>query len=490
MMLKHTKIVATISDKRCDVPFLQQLFAEGMDVVRLNSAHLDEEGFLKIINNVRAVSNRIAILVDTKGPEIRTTVAHEPIELTIGDKLKVIGNPEGISSKEAIYVSYRNIAQEMKIGDDILIDDGEIDLKVIDRQPDYLLCKVQNDGTVGSRKSVNIPGVRINLPTITDRDRKFIALADKHKVDFIAHSFVRSQEDVMEVQAILDELKSPIKIIAKIENQEGVDRADEILNHAYGIMVARGDLGIEVAQEKIPAIQRTLIRKAIRHKKPVIVATQMLHSMIDHPRPTRAEITDIANAIYYRTDAIMLSGETAYGKYPVEAVRTMTKVAYETEKTKLAENDIRVPYAFDDNEVTSFLAKQAVKTASRLNTEAIFTDSHTGRTARVLAAFRGKKPVFVMATTDRLARELALSYGVWAEHLPGRGIDNTKESRRAYYVAAIQKMLEHKMIDKKDRIAYLGGSFGEVGGTTYLDINEVWKILEAKEKYNLPDYTT
>ena len=387
-MLKHTKIVATISDKRCDVPFIQQLFDEGMDVVRLNSAHLDQEGFLKIITNVRAVSDRIAILVDTKGPEIRTTAALTPIELATGERVKVIGDPRGISSKETIYVSYPNIADEMKVGDDILIDDGEIDLKVIGKEDDCLLCSVQNDGTVGSRKSVNIPGVRINLPTITDRDRDFIALADKYEVDFIAHSFVRSKEDVLEVQAILDELKSPIKIIAKIENQEGVDNADEILQHAYGVMIARGDLGIEVPQEKIPAIQRMLIRKAIKYKKPVIVATQMLHSMIEHPRPTRAEITDIANAIYYRTDAIMLSGETAYGKYPVEAVRTMTKVAHETEKTKLAENDIRVPYDFDDNEVTSFLAKQAVKTASRLNTQAIFTDSHTGRTARVLAAFR------------------------------------------------------------------------------------------------------
>lgn len=488
-MLKHTKIVATISDKRCDVPFIQQLFDEGMDVVRLNSAHLDQEGFLKIITNVRAVSDRIAILVDTKGPEIRTTAALAPIELATGERVKVIGDPRGISSKETIYVSYPNIADEMKVGDDILIDDGEIDLKVIGKEDDCLLCSVQNDGTVGSRKSVNIPGVRINLPTITDRDRDFIALADKYEVDFIAHSFVRSKEDVLEVQAILDELKSPIKIIAKIENQEGVDNVDEILQHAYGVMIARGDLGIEVPQEKIPAIQRMLIRKAIKYKKPVIVATQMLHSMIEYPRPTRAEITDIANAIYYRTDAIMLSGETAYGKYPVEAVRTMTKVAHETEKTKLAENDIRVPYDFDDNEVTSFLAKQAVKTASRLNTQAIFTDSHTGRTARVLAAFRGRKPVFAMTTTRRLARELALSYGVWAEYLPGKGMENTKESRRAYYMAAIRKMLDQKMLDMKDRVAYLGGSLGETGGTTYLDINEVWKVLEANEKYNLPDYT-
>lgn len=489
-MLKHTKIVATISDKRCDVPFIAQLFEEGMNVVRMNSAHLNEEGLMGIINNVRQVSSRIALLVDTKGPEIRTTAAEAPIELKVGQRIVVKGDPSGISSAESICLSYPDIAKEMQVGEDILIDDGEMDLKVIEAYPDYLVCSVQNDGTVGSRKSVNIPGVRINLPSITPRDRDFIKLAAKYDIDFIAHSFVRNREDVLAVQKILDEVGSPIKIIAKIENQEGVDNIDEILEASYGIMVARGDLGIEVPAEKIPAIQRSLIRKAIHHKKPVIVATQMLHSMISNPRPTRAEITDIANAIYYRTDAIMLSGETAYGKYPVEAVRTMTKVAYESEKNKLTENDIRVPYtSSDNNEVTAFLAKQAVKSVARLNTKAIFTDSHTGRTARVLAAFRGASPVFAMTTTDRLARELALSYGVWAEHLPGSGINNTKESRRAYYLAAIRKMVESGMLSAEDRIAYLGGSFGETGGTTYLDISEAWKILEAKEKYNLPDFT-
>ena len=354
----------------------------------------------------------------------------------------------------------------------------------------YLLCSAQNDGTVGSRKSVNIPGVRISLPAITERDREFIALAATHSVDFIAHSFVRSRADVLAVQEILDELKSPIKIIAKIENQEGVDNADEILDAAFGIMVARGDLGIEVPQEKIPGIQRVLIKQAVQHKKPVIVATQMLHSMIHNPRPTRAEITDIANAIYYRTDAVMLSGETAYGKYPVEAVRTMTKTAYEAEKTKLAENDIRVPYVqYDDREVTEFLAKQAVKATMRMNVKAIVTDSHTGRTARVLAAFRGKSTVYAIATSERLARELALSYGVWAEYQQGKGDGNTKESRRAYFVEAIKRLLERGLIERKDRVAYLGGSFGEVGGTTYLEIIEAWRILEAKERYNLPDYT-
>ena len=488
-MLKHTKIVATISDKKCEVDFLKKLFDEGMNVVRMNSAHLDEEGFLKIINNVRQVSYRIALLIDTKGPEIRTTVAHEDILLKTGDVIRVEGNPQGISSREAIYVSYTNLTQRMEVGKDILIDDGEVDLKVTEVHDNHLICISQNDGVVGSRKSVNIPDVRIDLPSLTEKDKENIIFAIKNDVDFIAHSFVRSKQDVLDVKKILEEHDSHIKIIAKIENQEGVDNIDEILSEAYGIMVARGDLGIEVAQEKIPAIQRALIRKAIHHKKPVIVATQMLHSMIHNPRPTRAEITDIANAIYYRTDAVMLSGETAYGKYPVEAVRTLTQVARESEKSKLSENDIRVPFMQDDREVTSFLAKQAVKSAAKLKTKAIITDSHTGRTARVLAAFRGSKPVFAMATSERLARELALSYGVWAEHQPGEGIENTKESRRAYFEDAIRKLIDYKMINKEDRVAYLGGSFGETGGTTYLDINEAGKILEAREKYNLPDYT-
>ncbi|HLW09992.1 MAG TPA: pyruvate kinase, partial [Fermentimonas sp.] len=446
-MHKHTKIVATISDKRCEVPFIKELFEAGMNVVRLNSAHLDEKGFLNIINNVREVSDEIALLVDTKGPEIRTTVAEASIELKTGELIKIVGNPEGVSSKETLFISYPGIAKEMDEGDDILIDDGEIDLKVIEVNEDYVLCKAMNDGVIGSRKSVNIPGVRINLPAITERDKEFIELSVKHEVDFIAHSFVRSGDDVKAVQEILNKLNSPIKIIAKIENQEGVDNADDILEEAYGIMIARGDLGIEVEQEKIPGIQRILIKKAIHYKKPVIVATQMLHSMIVNPRPTRAEITDIANAIYYRTDAVMLSGETAYGKYPVEAVKTMAKAAYEAELTKLADNDIRVPMnPEDDREVTEFLAKQAVKSSNRLNVKAIITDSHTGKTARVLAAFRGKSPIHAITTTKRLARELALSYGISAEYQEGRGDGNTKESRRAYFTEALRRLIDQKLI--------------------------------------------
>ena len=227
--------------------------------------------------------------MDTKGPEIRTTFAEQDIILKTGDIIRVEGKPDGVSSREAIFISYPNLTERMEVGKNILIDDGEVDLKVAEVHGKYLICVSQNDGIVGSRKSVNIPDVRIDLPSLTEKDIYNIKFAIENDVDFVAHSFVRNKQDVLDVQKILDDHNSHIKIIAKIENQEGVDNIDEILQEAYGIMVARGDLGIEVAQEKIPAIQRAMIRKAIHFKKPVIVATQMLHSMIHNPRPTRGD---------------------------------------------------------------------------------------------------------------------------------------------------------------------------------------------------------
>ncbi len=476
-MLKHTKIVATISDKRCEVDFIHALFHEGMNVVRMNSAHLDEAGFTKIINNVREVSSRIGILMDTKGPEVRTTNSQQPIALKFGDKIQVKGDPDQETTGSCICVSYRDFVQVMKVGGLILIDDGEIELKVLEKKEDHLLCEVLNDAVLGSRKSVNVPGVRINLPSLTEKDKKNILFAIEQKIDFIAHSFVRTKQDILDIQRILDEHRSSIKVIAKIENQEGVDNIDDILEAAYGIMVARGDLGIEVAQEKIPGLQRVLIRKCVAAKKPVIVATQMLHSMIENPRPTRAEVTDVANAIYYRTDAIMLSGETAYGKYPVEAVKVMARVAREAEKTKLSENDIRVPLPSDDLDVTSFLAKQAVKASSKLHVKAIITDSYTGRTARYLAAFRGKAPVMAICYKEQTTRELALSYGVWAEYQPEES--NTKE----YFLSALDKLIKKGMINRNDMVAYLSGSFGEGGGTSFLEINNAGKIIDSTRQF-------
>lgn len=483
-MLKHTKIVATISDQRCDVEFIDALYKAGMNVVRLNTAHMDEEGLSRVVNNVRAVSNRIGILMDTKGPEVRTTPTENNVSIPFvtGDLVKISGDPNGVTTHEHIYVSYPRFVHDLSVGSTILIDDGDLELKVIEKHEDYLLCEAQNEATMGNRKSVNVPGVRINLPSLTDKDRKNILWAIQNDLDFIAHSFVRSKQDVLDIQHILDEYNSPIKIIAKIENQEGVDNIDEILEAAYGIMIARGDLGIEVAAEKIPGIQRILIRKCVEVKKPVIVATQMLHSMINNPRPTRAEVTDIANAIYYRTDALMLSGETAYGKYPVEAVQTMTKVAREAEKTKLAANDIRVPIEGNDLDVTSFLAKQAVKSSSKLNVKAIITDSHTGRTARYLAAFRGPATVFAICYRERVMRMLSLSYGVWAVHQPWN------DSRRGYFYDALYQLIKSGRITRDNMVAYLSGSFGEGGGTTFLEINNVGRVLDASSSYTLPTF--
>lgn len=479
-MSKSTKIVATISDIRCDVDFIRQLYIEGMNVVRMNSAHIQREGFLRIINNVRAVSSNIAILMDTKGPEVRTTkVQDDSIDIKTGDEIKIYGDPERISTAEAISVNYPYFVRDLNVNDNILFDDGEIDVKVVSKTDDYLVCVAQNDGVLGSRKSVNVPGVRINLPSLTERDKENILLAIEFDVDFIAHSFVRNKQDLLDIQKILDEHNSQIKLISKIENQEGVDNIDEILEYTYGVMIARGDLGIEVPQEKIPGIQRKLIRKCVKAKKPVIVATQMLHTMIKNPRPTRAEVTDIANAIYYRTDALMLSGETAYGKYPVEAVRTMASIAREAEKTKMSENDI--PIEISTNDLTSFLCHAAVETSTKVGTKALITDTYSGRTARYLAAYRGTIPVLAICYHDRTVRELALSYGVFPT------FKETKTNTKQYFVEALQDLLDKGWVEGEDSVGYLGGSFGE-GGITFLEVNNVKKMLEFRDKFLLPNF--
>ena len=476
-MAKQTKIIATISDKRCEVDFIQALFNEGLNVVRLNSAHLSKDGFDKIIGNVRAVSDEIAILMDTKGPEIRTTIADEPLSIKSGDIIKIYGDPNRKTESGTIAVSYPHFVREIALGSDILFDDGEIEVQVIEKRDDYLLCEAHNDGILGSRKSVNVPSARINMPSLTDKDRANILYAIENNIDFIAHSFVRSKQDILDIQEILDQHKSSIKIIAKIENQEGVDNIDEILQAAYGVMIARGDLGIEIAQEKIPGIQRLLIRKCVLAQKPVIVATQMLHSMIQNPRPTRAEVTDVANAIFYRTDALMLSGETAYGKYPIESVHTMSKIAEEAEKGKLSDNDIKIPHSTNERDITSFLARQAVESQHVLETKAILTASYTGRTVRFLAAYRGVNPIYAMCPTKPLVRQLALSYGVIPVYQVGDG------HVRDYYLKALHNLVDRGLISVTDKVVYLSSNDRNgVSGTTFLEINLVSHIFNNENK--------
>jgi pyruvate kinase len=478
--MKQTKIVASISDRRCDTGFIRELFDAGMNVVRMNTAHASADGIRTIISNTRAVSRHIGILIDTKGPEVRSTGNDEPIQYRIGEKVRIYGNPDKDTTHDEVNLSYPNIAEDVNVGDDILFDDGELDMKVVGKEDNCLIVEVQNDGKLGSHKSVNVPGAHIDLPALTEKDKKNILLAIDEDIDFIAHSFVRNREDVLAVQRILDEHHSDIKIISKIENQEGVDNIDEIIEASYGIMIARGDLGIEVPIERIPGIQRQIIRKCVQAKKPVIVATQMLHTMINNPRPTRAEVTDIANAIYYRTDALMLSGETASGKYPVEAVTTMAAIAEQAEKDKMRENDIEVPLSKNSN-VTEFLAKSAIDATEKLGVKGIITDSSTGRTARNLAAFRGPHPVLAICYNEKLQRLLALSYGVIPvyqhEHMDSQDC----------FMAALRMLRQKGYINEEDKIAYLSGSFGEGGGTTFLEINNVKEVFDKSYMFHLPN---
>ena len=482
-MKKFTKIVATISDKRCEKEFIQSLFDNGLNVVRMNSAHLNHEGFEKIIGNVRAVSDRIGLLMDTKGPEVRTTSneGDADIEIMEGDKVKVVGNPDGLTSHDIICLSYAGIADDVRPGAHLLIDDGELDFVIDSIDGGTILCTATNSGSLGSRKSVNIPGVSICLPSLTQRDIVNIHTAIDLDIDFIAHSFVRSKQDVLDIQAILDSRGSHIKIIAKIENQEGIDNFDEILEVAYGVMIARGDLGIEVPAEKIPSIQNDLISRCIAAHKPVIVATQMLHSMITSPRPTRAEVSDIANAVYQRTDALMLSGETAYGKYPVEAISTMARVAIEAENMlhKMPHNDEQHPKM--ENDVTSFLAHQAVDSAEVLGTHAIITDSYTGRTARYIASFRGKNPTLALCYYSHVIRQLALSYGVFPVFL------QRSATSREYLYTGLKQLINLGLLENDYLIAYIGGAYGEGRGTSFLEINRVGDILADYDTYLLPN---
>lgn len=467
-MKKLTKILATISNDRCDVEFLKQLYDAGMDAVRLNTAHQMPEETIRVVQKVREVSEKIPIVLDTKGPEIRTAKSVD-IEVKKGDIIKLRAEADSNPEDDCLSVSYENICRDLDLGNKILIDDGAIELIVREKKCSYLLCEVQNNGIIKKNKSINLPGVRLNLPTLSKKDREYIEFAIKYELDFIAHSFVRNKEDIGKIQDILDAYDSKIKIIAKIENQQGIDNIDEILDHVAGIMVARGDLAIEVPAEKIPVIQRNLVRKCMVRKKTVIIATQVLHSMIEHPRPTRAEITDIANAVFTGTDAIMLSGETAYGKYPVEAVEIMTKAIVEAEANSTHVHDHEV--LEHDNKTSVFLSKTAVSAFEKLNTKAIITDTDTGKTARYLSAFRGPVPIYAQCYDKRVMRELGISFGVSADYI------DVETSKKDFIRFTLNNLLRIDEVSMSDLVVVLAGNFGKKAGPSFVEISTVDNML-------------
>ncbi len=470
MHSKQTKIICTISSQKCDPKFIKSLIDSGMNVARLNTAHISTEEADIIIANIRTVSDRIGILIDTKGPEVRICEITEPLDLKTGDTITIASNhlPE-----RGFQVNYEGFVEEVPVGSSILIDDGEIELSVTGKTETELRCTVANDGTIKNYKSVNVPRIQLNMPALTEKDADFIDWATRSNVEFIAHSFVRSRDDVMAVQSILDMRKSPIKIIAKIENRAGVDTIDTILDVAHSIMVARGDLGVEIPAEEVPVIQKQIIRTCIRRIKPVITATQMLHTMIDNPRPTRAEVSDVANAIYDGTDAVMLSGETAYGKYPVEAVQTMADIARNVEAHKTSTN-YKLPVFQQEEKLMprNHLAKAAVSIALSIPAKAIITSTKSGDTAQICASYRGSTPIFALSDRARTVRELSLSYGVHAKQVE---IPQTTES---LVKTCLKSLLDEGHIDFEDLIVFIGGGHIYSARTNFLQVDTPATLLK------------
>ena len=465
--MKKTKIVATMSDFRCTEEFVSKLFDAGMDVIRINSAHVSEEGATRIVEIVHRVNPAIPIMIDTKGPEIRvTTIADEygnSINFRAGDRVAVRGSDgSDLTTRKVVYMNVPSIVRDIPVGARMLIADGELEIRVVGKTDEELDCEFVVGGAMRSRKSVNVPGVSIDLPSVTEKDRRFIEWAVKNDVDFIAHSFVRSARDIRAVQEILDARGSNIKIISKIENQEGLDNIDEIIEASYGIMVARGDLGVELPAEV----------------RPVIIATQMLYSMVKSPRPTRAEVSDVASAIYERVDAVMLSDETAMGDFPVESVETMARIAREIERDETHFKPmIDMDMVSVNHEITAQLARSAVRASTNLPIKYVVLDTKTGRTGRYLAAFRGRKTVMAVCYQLHAQRILALSYGV----VP---ILRNQELTDRYHflVDALEFIDQYKKLQDEDLLAIVGGSFGPDGGASYVEIANVHNIRKRNEE--------
>jgi pyruvate kinase len=453
--MKRTKLIGTLSI--ASLNYLPRLFKEGLDIVRINTAHQTLPEAESILKHVRRVSDRLPLLIDTKGPELRTAKM-QPLHVKQGQTVVFSDSPG------AVNLNHKGFLKLVPKGSTVFIDDGAIELTVVSRTQKGLVCRARGSGTICGKKSVNVPGIRNPLPAVSKQDREFIAFALKHDITFIAHSFVRSKHDVLAVKNLLG--KSKIRLIAKIENSEGVEHIDEILDHVYGIMIARGDLGMELPQEKLPGIQKALIKKCIERKKPVIVATQMLHSMIGNPRPTRAEVSDVANAIYDGADALMLSGETAIGRYPVAAVATMRGIAAEVEMA--VQSDVR-PIRED---VPAFLAKAAIEAANLLRAKAIIADTLTGRTALYLSACRGRQPVFAMCYDQRTQLELALSYGVFPfQAAPVKGADEFVRN-------SAKLLIDKKMLKRADLVVVIAGSFGPAKGASFIEIAPLRHLAE------------
>ncbi|ALC82001.1 MULTISPECIES: pyruvate kinase [Bacillus] len=477
--MRKTKIVCTIGPASESVETLTNLMEAGMNVARLNFSHGDYEEHGARISNIRkaseSIGKNVALLLDTKGPEIRThTMENGAIELKEGSEI-IVSMKEVIGTTEKFSITYEGLIEDVHEGSIILLDDGLIGLKVteVNKGSDEIKTTIMNSGTLKNKKGVNVPGVSVNLPGITEKDANDIVFGIEQGVDFIAASFVRRPSDVLEIRELLEEHNATdIQIIPKIENQEGVDNIDDILEVSDGLMVARGDLGVEIPAEEVPLVQKELIRKCNALGKPVITATQMLDSMQRNPRPTRAEASDVANAIFDGTDAIMLSGETAAGIYPVEAVQTMHNIASRSEQALNYKDILSTRSQQVGMSITDAIGQSVAHTAINLDVSAIVTPTVSGHTARMISKYRPKAPIVAVTTSPSVSRKLALVFGVVATS--GGKCSTTDEMIEG----AVQESINSGVVNHGDLIVITAGvPVGEAGSTNLMKVYIVGDII-------------
>lgn len=475
--MRKTKIVCTIGPASESVDQLVALMNAGMNVARLNFSHGDHKEHGARIANIREAARRtgktVGILLDTKGPEIRTgEMATEKVVLKAGQQL-IISMKEVKGTAEKISVTYPGLAKDVHPGSKILLDDGLIELEVLSRTDDEIVTKVLNSGELKSKKGVNVPGVSVNLPGITEKDAKDILFGIEQGIDFIAASFVRRASDVLEIRELLEKNHAGhIMIIPKIENREGVENIDEILSVSDGLMVARGDLGVEIPAEEVPLVQKMLIKKCNALGKPVITATQMLDSMQRNPRPTRAEASDVANAIFDGTDAIMLSGETAAGEYPVEAVKTMDRIAYRTEQALNYRELYETRSRDSETTITDAIGQAVTNTALKLKVSTIITATVSGHTAKVVSKYRPKALILAVTSTEEALRKLTLFWGVYPV------LGKTAASTDEMLESAVDQALKSGFVHHGDLVVITAGvPVGEVGTTNLLKVHVVGEVL-------------
>lgn len=473
---RKTKIVCTIGPASEDIAVLSELLKAGMNVARLNFSHGTHEEHKQRIANIRLASKEtgipVAIMLDTKGPEIRIGLLEKgEVDLIEGEEI-TLTTQEVLGNKQRIMVNYKNLPLELKPGTSILLDDGLLELRVEKIEETEIHCVVVNGGVLSNRKKVNVPGVNINLPGLTEKDIDDITLGAQEGLDYIAASFIRSADDVIAIRKVLEGMQTDISIISKIENQQGVQNLDEIIKVSDGLMVARGDLGVEIPAEEVPIVQKKLIDKCNMAGKPVITATQMLDSMIRNPRPTRAEASDIANAIYDGTDAIMLSGETASGKYPLLAVQTMVRIARRTEESLNWLEMSKKRASAVAGTTTEAISYATSATSHSLGADAIITATKTGSTARMVSKYRPLVPIIAVTPSPQVFRQLLLVWGVYPL------LAAETETTDSMIDTAVETALQADYIKQGDLVVITAGvPVGIPGSTNLIKVHTIGKIL-------------